>query len=434
MKICIIGTGYVGLVSGACFAEAGNHVICIDKDAEKIALLGEGQVPIFEPGLESLVRANRSEGRLRFSTNLGDAINEADVSFVAVGTPPQEDGSADLKHVLEVIGEIVKTAKKRIVIGTKSTVPVGTGDKIETFLSERTRQPFVVFSNPEFLKEGDAVNDFMKPDRIIVGTNDSSILPLLRELYAPFTRKSDRMLIMSRRSAELTKYAANAMLATRISFMNQMANLCEKTGANIHDIRRGIGSDPRIGPDFLFAGMGYGGSCFPKDVRALTRLAKEVAVNLSVVESVEQSNRAQKELFFDKIAAHFGGRQNLQGLRIAIWGLAFKARTDDVRESPALDLIDRLLAAGCRVSAYDPHAEAKVRALYEDRVVLHDRSYEALEGASALVVATDWNEFRSPDYGKMKELLKAPVIFDGRNILDRTHLEKAGFVYYGVGV
>lgn len=433
MKICVIGTGYVGLVSGACFAEAGNNVICMDIDSQKVASLNNGHCPIFEPGLEQMVQFNRSEGRLSFTADLTAAVNESQVCFIAVGTPANEDGSADLTHVLSVAREIARVAQKKILVGTKSTVPVGTGDKIEEiFLKEKKEA--VVFSNPEFLKEGDAVNDFMKPDRIVVGLDDQSIAPLLYDLYAPFNRQKNRMIVMSRRSAELTKYAANAMLATRISFMNELANLCEKVGANISDVRQGIGSDPRIGPAFLYAGMGYGGSCLPKDLKALMKTAQEADYPLSVVEAVDLANNRQKEILFKKIAKHFGGASKLKGLKMAVWGLTFKAKTDDIRESPALAVIDQLLRGEVSVAAYDPQARKNVETAYGSRIKLEKNCYDCLAGASALIIATNWNEFKSPDFERIKSLMRNPVIFDGRNLFNRSTLERMGFVYYGIGL
>ncbi|MBI2339392.1 MAG: UDP-glucose/GDP-mannose dehydrogenase family protein [Deltaproteobacteria bacterium] len=434
MKICIIGTGYVGLVTGACFAEAGNDVICVDVDEKKVADLNEGRIPIFEPGLEPMVRFNRREGRLRFTTDLSEGVNKSEVCFIAVGTPPNEDGSADLSHVLDVAFGIAGVAKKKILLGTKSTVPVGTGEKIEAVFREKLSHPFVVFSNPEFLKEGDAVNDFMKPDRIVVGLDHDPIEPLLRELYAPFTRRRDRLIVMSRRSAELTKYAANAMLVTRISFMNEMANLCERAGANINDVRQGIGSDPRIGSAFLFPGMGYGGSCFPKDVAALLNMGREWGVPLEVVHSAGEANKRQKKVLPEKIIRHFGGKEKLKGLKMAVWGLAFKAKTDDIRESPALVLIEQLLEADCRVSAFDPQAMSRAQKIYGPKISCEKSSYDCLTGADALVIAADWNEFRSPDYERMKKIMGQPVVFDGRNILNASHLKELGFTYYGIGV
>lgn len=434
MKICVIGTGYVGLVTGTCFAEAGNDVICVDVDKAKIESLSKGLVPIFEPGLETLVHSNTKEGRLVFTTDLALAINQSNLSFIAVGTPPTEDGSADLRHVLDVAETIAKVTQKKVIVGTKSTVPVGTGDKIEALFKEKMKHPFVVFSNPEFLKEGDAVNDFMKPDRVIVGMNEDGITELIGELYAPFTRQRERLILMTRRSAELTKYAANAMLATRISFMNEMANLCEKVGAHVGDIRQGIGSDSRIGPAFLFPSIGYGGSCFPKDVKALLKMGLESDVALRVVEAASLANQKQKDVLFSKMVAHYGGPEKLKGLKLALWGLAFKAKTDDVRESPALGLLDRLLSAGCAITAYDPQASKNVEKIYGNKIQYQKNSYDCLEGTHGLVIATEWNEFRSPDFVRMKKLLKQPVIFDGRNILNAPHVKKLGFTYYGIGV
>lgn len=434
MKICVIGTGYVGLVTGACLAEAGNDVVCVDVDAEKIGRLAKGICPIFEPGLEPLLAFNLKEGRLRFTTDLSAAINDSEIAFIAVGTPTNEDGSADVRHVLDAAKNIAKAAKKPIRLGTKSTVPVGTGDQIEDLFRETTSQPCIVFSNPEFLKEGDAINDFMKPDRIVVGLNDLSILPIIHNLYAPFTRQKDRLIMMSRRSAELTKYAANAMLATRISFMNEMANLCEKVGANIHDVRMGIGSDPRIGSAFLFPGMGYGGSCFPKDIKALMNTGRTFGHPLELMDVVDRVNCRQRDVWYEKISRHFGGPEKLKGIKVAVWGLAFKAKTDDIRESPALHLISRLLESSCQVSVFDPQAMENAKRVFNSQIHYASNNYEALREASGLVIATDWNEFRSPDYGRIKSLMKQGVIFDGRNLWRRQTLEEMGFVYYGIGV
>lgn len=434
MKIAIFGTGYVGLVSGACFAEVGNDVICVDVDAEKISNLQKGLVPIYEPGLEALVVKNTREGRLSFTTDPAVALNQTKICFIAVGTPPKEDGSADLKHVLEVAQVIATHATAPLAVGTKSTVPVGTGDEIEAVMAKAGRGPHTVFSNPEFLKEGDAVSDFLKPDRVILGLGDpnAAVMPLLRELYAPFTRQKDRLILMNRRSAELTKYAANAMLATRISFINEMANLCEKVGANINDVRLGIGSDPRIGSAFLFPGMGFGGSCFPKDVQAILRTAKAFQVPLQVVEAVNQANESQKEMMPAKIKAHFQGK--ISGVKLALWGLSFKARTDDIRQSPALKLIDILLANGAKLTVFDPQAMAAVQVLYGDKLQYAPDAYSCLDGAEGLIIATEWNEFRSPDYEKIKAQMAGNVVFDGRNILNRGRLAQLGFTSYGVGL
>ncbi|MBX7148148.1 UDP-glucose/GDP-mannose dehydrogenase family protein [bacterium] len=433
MKISIIGTGYVGLVTGACLAEAGNNVTCVDIDPKKIDNLNKGSIPIFEPGLESIVRENHKKNRLSFTTDLGKSINDSDICFIAVGTPPQEDGSADLTHVLDVAREIAQKSTKKIIVGTKSTVPVGTGDKIEEIFKQYLKHPYVVFSNPEFLKEGDAVHDFMKPDRIIIGLNDKSLKPLFEELYGPFMRQKEKLIFMSRRSSELTKYAANAMLATRISFMNEMANLCEKVNANIDDIRHGIGADPRIGSAFLFPGIGFGGSCFPKDVKAIQRTAVEHGVSLEVIHAASTANENQKKVLFDKIVKHYGGRDKLQGKKFAVWGLAFKAKTDDIRESPALALIDQLLDAESIITTYDPEATANVKMQYGDKLIYTSDAYVALKDTDALIIATEWNEFRSPDYNNLKANLKDKVIFDGRNLLNEVHTKEVGLSYYRIG-
>lgn len=434
MKVCIIGTGYVGLVTGACFAETGNTVYCVDKDKSKIALLNDGEIPIYEPGLEELVRSNVAKKRLHFVTDLAHAINQADVSFIAVGTPQDKDGSADLKYVYQVAEEICSVATKEIIIATKSTVPVGTGDKIEELFRQKLKQPFVVFSNPEFLKEGDAVQDFMKPDRIIIGTNDDRIRALLQELYAPFTHKVNRVIFMDRRSAEITKYAANAMLALRITFMNEIANFCDAVGANVNDVRVGIGSDPRIGSAFLYPGLGYGGSCFPKDVKALIRVAQDFHSPIETLVACDQANSKQAGRMFDKICKSFGGKNALKSKKIAVWGLAFKARTDDIRESQSLHLIDMLLAAGATVDASDPQSMDNVKVLYNDRLNYHEEHMQCLKDADALVIATEWNDYKSPDYAEMKSLMKSPRLFDGRNLYDARHLKDIGFEYVGVGV
>lgn len=433
MKICIIGTGYVGLVSGACFAETGNTVWCVDVDQDKINKLNNAVIPIYEPGLESLVQRNHQKGRLIFTTNLALGINSADVSFIAVGTPMDEDGSADLKYVYQVCEGIAKVAKKEVIIATKSTVPVGTGDKIEALFREKLKEPFVVFSNPEFLKEGDAVNDFMKPDRIVVGTNDERIVPLIRELYAPFQQQRNRLIIMGRRSAEITKYAANAMLALRISYMNELANFCDVVGGNINDVRKGIGSDARIGPAFLYSGLGFGGSCFPKDVNALARVAHENGMELMTITALNEVNKSQSGLFFRKITTHFGGTEKLDGKTFALWGLSFKAKTDDIRCSPALAIADLLLESGARIRIFDPEAMKNVQKAYGDKLSYCENMLDCLAGAEALIIGTEWSEFKSPDFRTIKSLLKTPVIFDGRNLYDGVHLKELGFSYYGVG-
>lgn len=431
MKICMIGTGYVGLVSGACFAEAGNTVYCVDVNAEKINLLNQGHIPIYEPGLDELVRSNHTQHRLIFTTDLSLGINQADVSFIAVGTPQDEDGSADLQHVFKVCENICEVAKKDILIATKSTVPVGTGDKIENLFKERLKHRATVFSNPEFLKEGDAINDFMKPDRVVIGTNDENIVPLLTELYSPFTHQRNRLIFMSRRSAEITKYAANAMLALRISYMNELANFCDLVGGNINDVRVGIGSDPRIGTAFLYSGIGFGGSCFPKDVSALLRAGVDNGIELKTIAALNQVNEQQPKLFFRKILSSFG--DTLEGKKIAVWGLAFKAKTDDIRCSAALKIVDLLLTAGATVSVFDPQAMDNVKVAYLDRLSYGSDKMDCLQDADALVIATDWNEFKSPDFATIKAILKTPKIFDGRNLYNGKQLQALGFAYEGVG-
>ena len=432
MKICIIGTGYVGLVSGACFAESGNTVYCIDKDAQKIASLKEGYIPIFEPGLEEMVKKNRHSGHLVFSTDLSFGINQADVCFIAVGTPQDEDGSADLSHVFSVCEEICKVAQKKIIIATKSTVPVGTGDKIEKLFSEKLKVPFIVFSNPEFLKEGDAINDFMKPDRVIVGTNDSSIIPMLTELYAPFNHQKNRLVFMSRKSAEITKYAANSMLALRISFMNEMANFCEKVGGNVHDVRLGIGLDARIGSSFLYPGLGFGGSCFPKDVQALLKMSSDVGMEFKTIKALWEVNENQPKLFFQKIKKSFNN--NLKNKTLAVWGAAFKAKTDDVRCSQPLKIVDFCLAEEMKIKIYDPEALGQVKRIYGDKLVYCQSAMDCLKEADALFLGTEWNAFKSPDFLEIKKLLKTPKIFDGRNLYNSQKLKDLGFEYVGVGV
>jgi UDPglucose 6-dehydrogenase len=434
MKICVIGTGYVGLVTGACFAHTGNTVYCVDNDKGKIERLQRGLIPIYEPGLEDYVTRNTKKGRLIFTTSLAEGINNSDISFIAVGTPQDEDGSADLQYVRQVCEEICSVAQKKIIIATKSTVPVGTGDAIEKIFQQNLKYPFVVFSNPEFLKEGDAISDFMKPDRIVVGTNDESIIPVLKELYAPFTHQKNRIIFMGRRSAEVTKYAANSMLALRISFMNEMANFCDRVHADINDVRIGIGSDPRIGSSFLYPGLGYGGSCFPKDVKAMMRLAHEVDMPLKTIQACDEVNQAQVGRFFQKVTQAFQGKHNLQGKKIAVWGLAFKARTDDIRQSQALKLIDRLLEAGADVHVNDPEAMDNTKVAYLEKLTYHNNCINCLDNAEALIVATDWNEYKSPDFADMKRRMKTCRIFDGRNIYTPHLLKENGFQYYGVGV
>ena len=437
MKITIFGTGYVGLVTGACFAEMGNDVVCMDVDAGKIARLNQGEIPIFEPGLEDLVKRNHADGRLRFTTDPDEAVAHGVFQFIAVGTPPDEDGSADLRYVLAVARTIAERMNDYKVVVDKSTVPVGTADKvreqIETVLRERgVALKFDVVSNPEFLKEGAAVDDFMKPDRIIIGTDNPRPAELLRALYAPFNRNHDRLITMDVRSAELTKYAANAMLATKISFMNELANLAERLGADIEQVRRGIGSDPRIGYHFIFPGCGYGGSCFPKDVQALTRTALGVDYEPQLLQAVERVNQRQKQVLFRKISEYFG---DLQGRTFALWGLAFKPNTDDMREAPSRTLMEALWKAGARVRAYDPEAMNECRRIYGDRpdLTLCSSPAAALEQADALVICTEWQLFRSPDFDLIRASLKQPVIFDGRNLYDPVLVAAHGLRYFAIG-
>jgi UDPglucose 6-dehydrogenase len=437
MRITIFGSGYVGLVTGACLADAGNHVVCVDVDARKIDMLKGGEVPIHEPGLEAVVKRNFDVGRLRFTTNAAEGVAHGLFQLIAVGTPPDEDGSADLRHVLEVARTIGKHMAEYKVVVTKSTVPVGTADKVrdavrESLAARRATIEYDTVSNPEFLKEGAAVSDFMKPDRVIIGTDSQHAADLLKTLYEPFTRNRDRMIVMDVRSAELTKYAANAMLATKISFMNELANLAEHFGADIEAVRVGIGSDPRIGYAFIYPGVGYGGSCFPKDVQALRRSAQEVGYHATMLTAVESVNNRQKQVLFGKIRGHFG---ELRDRTIALWGLAFKPNTDDMREAPSRVLMEALWLAGAKVRAYDPVAMPECKRIYgkRDDLMLCKTSPEALEGADALAIVTEWQEFRSPDFDYMKATLRAPVIFDGRNLYDPAQMARAGFSYYAVG-
>ncbi len=438
MNITVIGTGYVGLVSGTCLAEVGNHVLCVDIDQNKIDRLNKGEIPIYEPGLEALVHKNVEEGRLSFSSSIEQGVDFGSILFIAVGTPPDEDGSADLQHVLAVASDIGKHMDNYRVVVTKSTVPVGTADKvrgaIDTALKEKgSTISFSVVSNPEFLKEGAAVEDFLKPDRIIVGAEDDRAIDLMRELYAPFNRNHERTIIMDIRSAEMTKYAANAMLATKISFMNEMANLAELLGADIENVRHGIGADPRIGYYFIYPGCGYGGSCFPKDVQALHRTAKSVGYDAQVLDAVEAVNKRQKSVLVDKIVKRFG--DDLKGKKFAVWGLAFKPETDDMREAPSRTIIEALWQHGAMIAAYDPVAEKEVQRIYGDRddLELVKDPYDALIDADGLIIVTEWKVFRSPDLEDMLSKMKAPIIFDGRNIFQPATIRKAGFEYFGIG-
>jgi UDPglucose 6-dehydrogenase len=437
MRITIFGSGYVGLVTGACLADVGNDVLCVDVDERKTAMLQRGEVPIHEPGLDALIKRCSDAGRLRFTTNAKQGVDHGLFQLIAVGTPPDEDGSADLRYVLAVARTIGEHMNDYKVVVTKSTVPVGTADRVRSAVKERLAErkasvDFDMASNPEFLKEGAALADFMKPDRVVVGTDSERAAELLRELYEPFTRNRDRMILMDVRSAELTKYAANSMLATKISFMNELANLAERLGADIESVRIGLGSDPRIGYAFIYPGAGYGGSCFPKDVRALQRSAEEVGYDASILAAVEGVNDRQKQVLFTKIKKHFG---DLRGKTLAVWGLAFKPNTDDMREAASRVLIEALWSAGAKVRAYDPIAMAECARIYGQRadLTLCKNSGEALQGADALVIVTEWREFRSPDFNHIKETLRAPVIFDGRNLYDPQHMQKAGFEYYAIG-
>ena len=431
MNISVIGTGYVGLVVGACLAETGNTVCCADIDKKKIERLKTNDIPIYEPGLEPLVERNQKEQRLSFTTELREAIASADVVFIAVGTPPGEDGAADLKYVLQVAELIGRHMTREIVVVTKSTVPVGSAAKVAKAVAQEAKFPFHVCSNPEFLKEGDAVEDFMRPDRVVLGVDSAHARRVMTDLYAPFVRTGKPVLLMDISSAEMTKYAANGMLATRISFMNEIANLCDKLGANVDFVRRGIGSDSRIGQSFLFPGPGYGGSCFPKDVKALVRMGAESGVPLDVLAAVESANERQKTVLLTKIRCALG--DNLAGRRVAVWGLAFKAGTDDMREAPSLTLIEALLDEGVSVCAHDPAALDHARGLLGNRIDYAETNYEALAGADALVVVTDWNEYRHPDFERVKRTLKQPVIVDGRNLYDVEKMRELGVRYHSIG-
>lgn len=430
MKITVVGTGYVGLVVGACLAETGNDVVCVDVDERKIRGLRRGRVPIYEPGLDELVRRNQTEKRLVFSTALSRATRGAQVIFIAVGTPSGADGSADMQHVLTVAGQLARAMNGYTVIAIKSTVPVGTAARVRAIITRATRHPFSVVSNPEFLKQGSAVEDFLKPNRVVIGADDDSARELMRALYAPFTRTGAPIVTMDCTSAELSKYAANAMLATRVSFMNEIANVCERFGANVDDVRRVVASDRRIGPSFLFPGIGYGGSCFPKDVQALVHSARKDGYRFRILEAVEAVNSSQKRRLFEKMQAVLGP---LDGKQIAIWGLAFKPRTDDMRAAPSITMIEALLEAGAKVVAYDPQAQRSARAIFGSRITLAGHSYDALKGADALGILTEWNEFREPDFSRMRSLMRAPVIFDGRNLFDLAQMRAHGFTYYSIG-
>ena len=431
MNVAVVGTGYVGLVVGACLAETGNSVVCADRDQGKIDGLRQNVLPIYEPGLDSLVERNQAASRLSFTTDVGKAVASAEVIFIAVGTPLSEDGSADLRHVLAVAEQVGRHVQREVVVVTKSTVPVGTARLVQAVVEKNAKHSFHLCSNPEFLKEGAAVDDFMKPDRVVLGVESAYARQVMADLYAPFVRTGKPVIFMDIASAEMTKYAANAMLATRITFMNEIARLCERVGADIDSVRGGIGSDERIGPSFLFPGPGYGGSCFPKDVRALVQTAKEAGEPLTIVEAVEHANELQKIRFYEKIERALGGSVN--GCRIALWGLSFKPQTDDMREAPSLTVIERLLEAGATVVAHDPEAMKEAKRRLGDRITYANTSYEALSGADALVVVTDWNEYRHPDLARIKRELKRPIVVDGRNLYDPAQMRTLGMQYHSMG-
>ncbi|MBN1396977.1 MAG: UDP-glucose/GDP-mannose dehydrogenase family protein [Bacteroidetes bacterium] len=431
MKISVIGTGYVGLVQGVCFADTGNNVICMDIDKKKIRNLKRGSIPIYEPGLEELVKRNIKDGRLKFTAKLKEAVEKSKIIFLCLPTPQTEDGSADTTHVMEVSKKIAGFLNESKIIVSKSTVPVGTVEKIQGYFRQNGKHDVCVISNPEFLKEGTALQDSLKPDRIIIGTGDKNAAAVLAELYEPFVRTGNPVIVMDEKSAEMTKYAANSFLATKITFMNDLANLCEKVGADIESIRRGIGSDPRIGKSFLFAGIGYGGSCFPKDVKALVKTSAVHGHKLRILESVDRINEDQKKMIILKIKNHFKGE--LKGKAIAVWGVAFKPQTDDIREAPSAVIISSLLKEGAKVRVHDPAAMTNAKKVYGSKIKYSKSAYSALKGADALVVVTEWNEFRRLDLNSIKSLMKTPVIFDGRNIYDPDEVREAGFVYHGVG-
>lgn len=431
MKICMIGTGYVGLVAGTCFAETGNDVICVDVDEHKIKLLSNGIIPIYEPGLKELVDRNTSKGRLTFTTNLDKAVKASLINFIAVGTPPGEDGSSDLTHVLDVARAIGKAMNGYKVIVDKSTVPVGTADLVRDVISKETRHQFDVVSNPEFLKEGAAIEDSMRPDRVVIGVDNARVEALMKDLYSPFLRTGHPIIVMDVRSAEMTKYASNALLATKITFMNEIAALCEKVGADVSLVRQGVGSDLRIGHQFLFPGAGYGGSCFPKDIKALIHMAQSHGMNLKTIEAVEEVNEQQKKVLVEKIKSHCG--DDLSGKTFGIWGLSFKPRTDDMREAPSISVINGILEAGGSVQAYDPQAMEEAHKIFRDRIILVKDEYEAAQGVDALLIVTEWNEFREPNFEVLRNSMKHPVIFDGRNIYEPHKMATLGFHYFSIG-
>lgn len=431
MKITVIGTGYVGLVAGACLADMGNNVICVDNNEDKLKKLENGIIPIYEPGLEELVKSNVSENRLRFTSNIDNAVKESEVCFIAVGTPQGEDGSADLQYVLGVAKEIAKAMNGYKVIVDKSTVPVGTAKQVTELIKQYTKYDFDVVSNPEFLKQGNAVDDFLSPDRVVIGSNSEKATAIMQEIYAPFFRTGNRVIVMDVESAEMTKYASNSFLATKISFMNEIAQLCEKVGANAEMVRVGMSTDSRIGNKFLFPGLGYGGSCFPKDVKALIKTGVDNGVDMNIIKSADETNKLQRKLFIDKIVSRFG--ENLSDKTFAVWGLAFKPKTDDMREAPAITIINELLNRGAKIQAYDPKAMESAKYHFQNKIIYSKTSYEALKNADALLLLTEWNEFRRPDMDKIKELLKTPVIFDGRNQYDVERITQRGFEYICIG-
>lgn len=431
MKITVIGTGYVGLVAGACLADMGNNVICVDNNKEKLQKLENGIIPIYEPGLEELVKSNVLENRLSFTTNIDIAVKKSEVCFIAVGTPQGEDGSADLQYVLGVAKEIAKAMNSYKVIVDKSTVPVGTAKQVTELIKQYTKYDFDVVSNPEFLKQGNAVDDFLSPDRVVIGSNSEKATAIMQEIYAPFFRTGNRVIVMDVESAEMTKYASNSFLATKISFMNEIAQLCEKVGANAEMVRVGMSTDSRIGNKFLFPGLGYGGSCFPKDVKALIKTGIDNGVDMNIIKSADETNKLQRKLFIDKIVSRFG--ENLSDKIFAVWGLAFKPKTDDMREAPAITIINELLNKGAKIQAYDPKAMESAKYHFQNKIIYSKTSYEALKNADALLLLTEWNEFRRPDMDKIKELLKNPVIFDGRNQYNVERITQRGFEYICVG-
>ncbi|HIA27315.1 MAG TPA: UDP-glucose/GDP-mannose dehydrogenase family protein [Planctomycetes bacterium] len=431
MKITVIGTGYVGLVTGTCLADGGHDLICVDQDPGKIDKLTAGEIPIYEPGLKDLVQRNSSRGRLSFSTDLKTSLDGREFAFIAVGTPQAEDGSCDLSQVLKVAQQIGEAMTGPLVVVNKSTVPVGTARRITEIITGVTRFPVTTVSNPEFLKEGAAIDDFMKPDRIVLGVDDPKVAEKMRELYAPFLRTGKPILVMDPASAEMTKYVSNALLATKISFINEIARLCDKVGADVSQVRIGVGSDSRIGSKFLFPGVGYGGSCFPKDVRAISRMARENGISLQILEMVDLVNEQQKNILVEKVVARFG--EDLTGKTLALWGLAFKPRTNDMREAPSINIVEGLIERGARIRAHDPEAIETAREIFEDRIEFSEAPYDALTGANALLLVTEWNEFRRPDFPRMRKALLEPIIFDGRNIYSPDSMRAEGFEYYGMG-